>query len=383
MKTLSICGSPLVRLNHSDNVVQSMQLENVSVSCGLIYTDDIQFDSTAPENHFKVLVRMRAFSCNYRDKSLILRAATHAPDQCFYSIGSDFVAEVVDVGAKVEQLQPGDRVINNNCYPDSGVTGVRPGVTSNNSSKEYQIFHQVKLLKIPTMVPDEIAAGFSIGAQTAYSMVRKLEVQPGDNILVTAAKSNTSLFVINALKHKGVNVYATSTSRKFEEELLQMGVKKMIQIDPDKNNWFNLPKVQQLYSETGGINCIVDPFFDLHIGKILPLLVHGEGGRYITCGLYEQYSNFTGIPFQYCGASLSEILTFAMMNNVKLIGNCVGKTEDLQQAIRDYEAGKFSVIIDSTFSGQEVGAFLERTYNSRDRFGKVIYRYSNSSFPVT
>ena len=154
-----------------------------------------------------------------------MRAATNLPDQNFYAFGSDFVAEVLTVGSKVDGLQPGDRVINNNQYPDSGVAGLLPGVPTNHSSKELQVFHQAKLLKIPDSISDEMAAGFSIGAQTAYSMLRKLDVRPGENILVTAAKSKTSLFVINALKHRGVNVYATSTSRKFEEKLLAMGDK--------------------------------------------------------------------------------------------------------------------------------------------------------------
>jgi hypothetical protein len=33
------------------------------------------------------------------------------------------------------------------------------------------------------------------------------------------------------------------------------------------------------------------------------------------------------------------------------------------------------VAVDSVYSGREVGAFLDRTYNARDRFGKVIYQY--------
>lgn len=41
---------------------------------------------------------------------------------------------------------------------------------------------------------------FSLSAQTAYSMVRKANLNKGDNVLVTAATSNTSLSVIERLK---------------------------------------------------------------------------------------------------------------------------------------------------------------------------------------
>ena len=50
-------------------------------------------------------------------------------------------------------------------------------------------------------------------------------------------------------------------------------------------------------------------------------------------------------------------------------------TIDLEHALQDYAAGRFDVIVDSVFSGNQVADFFNRTYNSRDRFGKVVYRY--------
>jgi len=62
--------------------------------------------------------------------------------------------------------------------------------------------------------------------------------------------------------------------------------------------------------------------------------------------------------------------------NIQIIGNCVGLARDLKDAIRDYQSGALKVIIDSVYTGTQVGAFLERTFNSPDRFGKVVYLYS-------
>ena len=58
------------------------------------------------------------------------------------------------------------------------------------------------------------------------------------------------------------------------------------------------------------------------------------------------------------------------------MGNCLGTTEDLKNALQDYASGDLKVIIDSVFTGNQVGAFFDRTYNAPDRFGKVVYRYS-------
>jgi hypothetical protein len=63
------------------------------------------------------------------------------------------------------------------------------------------------------------------------------------------------------------------------------------------------------------------------------------------------------------------------MNNLHLIGNCLGSQADLDQAIADYQSGNFDILVDSVFSGNQIGEFLERTYSHPDRFGKVVYQY--------
>ena len=374
MKNIAICGNKITPSIFNKDVIKSIELEGIKVNCGLIHTQDTKFDCNAPENKSMVLIKIRAFSCNYRDKNLILKAATKAPDKSFYVIGSEFVGEVIDSGAEVTEFKIGDRVIGDGCYPHSRVEGIRPGLPTNNGSKEYQIFHYTKLIKIPPQMPDEVAAAFPIGGQTSYSMIRKLNINPGENILVTAAKSNTSLFVINALKKYKVNVYAVSTSMQFKEELQKMGVKKLIQIDPNKESLLQNQEIAQIVRETGGFNCVIDPFFDLYLGKVINAI--SVEGRYITCGLYDQYSYLTNREFHYRGHHMGEIMSFALINNIQLIGNCIGYTEDLERAIQDYVSGSLNVVIDSVFKGTEIKDFFDRTYNAKNRFGKVIYQYT-------
>jgi hypothetical protein len=57
-----------------------------------------------------------------------------------------------------------------------------------------QIELDVKLLKIPPQMPDEVAAVFSIGAQTTYSMIRKLKLEP---ILLKLDLAKLSIAIIN------------------------------------------------------------------------------------------------------------------------------------------------------------------------------------------
>ncbi|MEH1830133.1 MAG: zinc-binding alcohol dehydrogenase family protein [Nostoc sp.] len=373
MRNFAICGSRFSELKNAEDLIEGITLENILVYCGLVHTQKPDFVADSPSHRDKVLVRKRAFSCNYRDKSLILKMATRGPDPSFYVVGSEFVGEVVAVGADVKDLCIGDRVIGDNHYPGTKIVEVAPGIPSNQGSKEYQIFHPVKLMQIPAKMPDEVAAAFGLGAQTSYSILRRLKIVNGDRILVTAARSNTSLFVIQALQQYDVRIYATTTSHEFIPKLEQMGVETAVLIDPTLENWQDDPILSAIALRVGGFSAVVDPFFDLHLGRVISLMA--ADARYITCGFHNQYSQFTGKPFEYCGQPFGAVLTAVMLNNLHIMGNCLGQSDDLKAAIQDYVSGKFKPIIDTVFSGDQIGVFLNRTYNASDRFGKVVYSY--------
>lgn len=373
MRNFAICGSKFSAIKSTQDWIEETTLEGIPIYCGLVHTQEPDFAADSSAHQGQILVRKRAFSCNYRDKSLILKMATRGLDTSFYVVGSEFVGEVVAVGTDVQDWQVGDRVIADNHYPEAKVANVAAGIPSNQGSKEYQIFHPSKLMRIPDEMPDEIAAAFGLGAQTSYSILRRLNVKTGDRILVTAARSNTSLFVIQALQQHNVSVYATTTSPEFISKLEQMGVETVALIDPTLENWQDDPTLSEIALQVGGFSAVVDPFFDLHLGRVVSLMA--TDARYITCGFHNQYSQFTGKPFEYCGQSFGTVLATAMLNNLHIIGNCLGQSDDLKAAIQDYLRGRFKPIIDTVFSGDQVSAFLNRTYNAHDRLGKVVYSY--------
>jgi len=204
-------------------------------------------------------------------------------------------------------------------------------------------------------------------------MVRKLNLEPGANVLVTAAKSNTSLFAINALKAQGVNVYATTTSAQHSEKLETLGIKQLFVVDPSLDTFIKHEQIRDVVIEIGGFDGVIDPFFDIHLAKVLDVM--GPGAKYVTCGLHEQYQSIIGQSTAYPPISLKTVLLKAMFRNLTIIGNCIGTTSDLQRALNDYSSESLPVVVDSTFRGKQAGAFLDRTYNSGDRFGKVVYQY--------
>ncbi len=372
MKNLAICGTR-VRERHPENAtLGSFRMAGVDITAGFIETAPPAFDADADENRERVLVEVRAFSCNYRDRNPILKMATRGPERSFYVIGSEFSGEVLAVGSGVDDLAAGDRVIANGAYPDSGAAGVSPGVPTNHGSRERHVLHRAKLAKIPETMSYEVGAAFQIGAQTAYSMLRKLRIRPGERVLVTAGRSNTSLFVLNVLRRHDVRVWAASTAETAIDALAPLNVMGVV-APPGATTNGRTPATADVARDIGGFDVVVDPFFDLHLSSVVGLMA--QGGRYVTCGLQDQHSALLGRTPLPVGTDTRSLLVTALLHNLHIIGNCLGSTEDLRTAIDDHGAGHLDVVIDSVHTGGPV-EFLERTFCDADRFGKVVYRYA-------
>ncbi|MEM9824699.1 MAG: zinc-binding alcohol dehydrogenase family protein, partial [Bacteroidota bacterium] len=272
--------------------VQSFDLNKNLITCGLLEMKDTYFDGNQADNRNKVWIRKKAFSCNYRDKALIIQAK-HSIDSFskkkkakYYTLGSEFVGEVVDMGADVQGLQIGDHVIGNGNYPFSGYDKVAPGVPTNHGSKELEKFHFSKVIRVPKSMPLEVAASFPIGGQTTYSMIRKLNLKAGEKVLVTAATSNTSLFAINALRRLPVEVYAVTTRESFKSRLEQLGVQQVFVVERGLKSLIEDQAIGSFIKANGGFNAVIDPFFDIYLGQAMDVIA--MEGRYVTCGMYAQ-----------------------------------------------------------------------------------------------
>lgn len=369
---------------HDDDLVKesvgTFTLNGLDIGCCLLKTDEVNFDQKDSVNAQNVLLQKLGFSCNYRDRSLLLNFAVNArkhaqddsDDMLYACIGSDFVARVIDKGNDVNHLNIGDVVIPNDSYPIVKESNAIPGIPTNEASSRIQILHKDKLIKIPANMSVSEAAAFTIGAQTAYSMLKKVKIDEDKNILVTSAKSSTSLFVINAIKNKE-NLYILTSSSESDAFFNQMGIKNIIHVDyKDKAFFKDMKEVQQMINATRGFEIVIDPFIDIHLKHLLNFVK--LDAKYITCGLFHQV-----IPDEnpISTNQLTMIYSNLIQKNISIEGNCLGDGEDIERALAEYADGIFKPIIDSVYSGNNVAAFFDRTYNSKEKIGKVVYLYED------
>jgi len=313
----------------------TVDLHGVNVTAGILETPDPRFDEKAAHRAQQVLVRVRAFSCSYRDQSVIMGAALSETGTEATPFGTEFVGEVLVTGRDVDTLAPGDRVIPVAYFPDDPAEWRSPtrstfGLPTQNAARELIVFNADQLLRIPASMSDDVAASFTTCAQTAYAMIRKAGIGAGSKVIVTAPNSSTSLFAIVALSAMGADIRAVGTSNRHEGRLRELGVSELTIVDPRQ---VDLGGVSLLLA---GADCVLDPYADLYIAHGLRWLA--PGGVYVTCGVVDQHQRF--LPGKRVAGNpmdLTDTFANAIGRNLRITASCLGMPLDLENALRDVE----------------------------------------------
>ncbi|TPR12317.1 alcohol dehydrogenase catalytic domain-containing protein [Apilactobacillus timberlakei] len=369
MKAVALVNKNFFNKKNNNNIY-NVNLSGVNLNCGVVDIPKPHFDNKHYKNDNYVLIRVLSFSCNYRDKGIILKSALRMNSGNTYNqmpvsfFGSDFVGIVEEIGKNVSRFNIGDRVIPNCSYPKADNDTAAPGVVTNEASKGWLRINEAKLIAIDDSMDDDIAAGFSIGGQTSESMIRRTHIHEGQKALVLSARSNTSLFIINGLLKRNIDTTIMSTTDWSSEELSIVNGAHYIKISRNSKCWPD---------DIGKFDVIFDPFFDLHLSDAVKHL--NINGRYITCGYKNQHDNFKESTDYLHENNLSRIMIQSMINNLSIMGNCIGTTEDLKRAISKYSRSMKPFRIYDTLSSESIDKFINETYNLRQRFGKVIMKY--------
>ncbi|NEW75257.1 zinc-dependent alcohol dehydrogenase family protein [Streptomyces rhizosphaericus] len=305
----------------------------------------------------EVLVRMRAWSLNYRDLMIASDAYGRAlkPDVVPLSDGA---GEVVDAGSEVTRWREGDRVAGIfmpgwlSGPPTARKTAGALGGPTDGLLAEYVLFDQEALVAAPAHLDFAETATLPCAAVTAWHAVAVTGgLAPGQTVL-TLGSGGVSLFALQFAALGGARVLATSSDDAKLERLRSLGA-------TDGINYARTPDWGRLVAEATGGG--VDHVVEVGGAGTLPQSLEAVrvGGRISLIGVLSRPRDG--------GADPSSVL----LKGVTLQGMFVGSREMFEQMNRAIEHHRLRPVVDRAFPFAEAPAAY-RYFAGRGHFGKVV-----------
>ncbi len=306
----------------------------------------------------QVLLRLRAWSLNYRD--LLLVKGLYNPKAKLPLVPlSDGAGEVAAVGPGVTRVKAGDRVAGifmqqwlcgdvTEAKARSSLGGGGPGMLA-----EYVVLDADGVVRVPEHLSFEEAATLPCAAVTAWhALVTEGSVKAGDTVL-TLGTGGVSLFAVQFARLLGARVLATSGQDEKLARVLQLGAS-------DGINYKTTPDWEEKVRElTGGVG--VDHVVEVGgagtLGKSLRAV--RMGGRISLIGVLTGGGQVNPMP--------------VLMKNVRVQGIYVGSRDMFEAMNRAIALHQLRPVVDRVFPFAETRAAL-RHLESQAHFGKVAIR---------
>ena len=311
---------------------------------GVAYQD---VDKPSP-NADQVLVEVRAMGLNRADLTVAGGASHGSTGGAGTIVGMEWSGDVVEVGANVRDIAPGDRVM---CSGGSGYA-------------EFAVADYGRVQKIPDgNVSYEVAATLPIALYTMHNaVVTRGRLAKGESILIQGASTGVGLMGMQIAKHIGAaKVIGSSTNAERRAKLTEFGADLVI--DSSDPNW---PKQVQEATGGNGVDLIVDQISGgvanenmkaaAVMGRIVNVGRLGGGKGEFDYDLHAlKRIEYIGVTFRT--RSLDE---------VREIGRLM--RQDLSSAV---ESGDLSLPISKTFHLSQAADALEYMKNNQ-HFGKIV-----------
>jgi NADPH:quinone reductase-like Zn-dependent oxidoreductase len=305
----------------------------------------------------QILVKMRAWSLNYRD--LLVVRGVYAPKLKFpFQMLSDGVGEVVAVGPGVIRAKLGDRVAGtfmqkwiegglNEEKSKSALGGNIPGLAA-----DFVVLDAQGIVHAPEHLTDEEAATLPCAAVTAWNaLVMSGQLAAGDSVLVQGT-GGVSLFALQFARMLGASVIVTSSSDEKLGRVRALGATQTINYK-SISDWGK--RVLDLTDgkgvdhvvEVGGAGTLAQSLQSVRIGGRISLIGVLTGGQ------------TDPIPI--------------LMKNVTVQGIFVGSRQMFEAMNRAIAVNSLKPVIDQVFPFAELPRAL-RHMESGAHFGKIALR---------
>ena len=281
-------------------------------------------------------------------------------------VGTDAAGVVESVGADVQELHPGDRVMVNpgiSCgHCESCLAGEQPLCSHFGILGEHRPGTAAEFIVVPASnvarVPDDMgwaeAAAFSLATLTAWRMlVTRAQLRAGETVLVWGAGGGLAQAAIAISRLAGASVIAASTSDAKLDIARRLGADHVV-------NHTTTDLAAEVKRITGrrGADVVVDSVGEATWTKSLGAL--GRAGRLVTCG-------------GTSGPMVETDVRRLFWNQWTIMGTTMGNDAEFDAITAELRDGRLLPPIDSVHPLADARAAFERLA-SGEQFGKVVIR---------
>jgi NADPH:quinone reductase-like Zn-dependent oxidoreductase len=314
----------------------------------------------------EVRVRVTAAALNHLDLFMIqgLPGITLRPP---WILGADAtgVVDAIGEGAK-RTANVGDTVIVNPGISDGTCEYCRAGEQSlcvrfgllgehhPGTLAEYVVVPAGNVRRIPSDVPRETAAAFTLAALTACRMVvTRAKVEANDDVLIWGIGGGVALAALKLVKQIGARAWVTSSSDE------KLGRARALGADETLNHT-SVDVAKEIRARTGkrGVTVVLDNVGNATWKQSLAAL--GKRGRLVTCG-------------GTSGPLVETDIRRLFWNQWTIMGSTMGNDAEFDAVTNELKAGRLLPEIDSIYeleNGRDAFARLA----SGEQFGKIVVR---------
>ena len=286
----------------------------------------------------EVLIKVHATSVNRTDcanltaKPFIMRFFLGFFKPRKIVLGTDFAGEVVSLGKNVKSFSIGDRVFG---FNDLGLE----------SQAEYVTNVEKNIFPIPENIDYKQAAASLEGAHYAYTFIHKVNIQPGQKVLINGSTGGIGSALLQFVRQYNVEITATCNTKNIQL-IKSLGADKIY--DYTKED-FTADRIKYDF--------IFDAVGKSTFGKCKPLLKYS--GIYISSEL----------------GPYSQNLLYSIINSKKVIFPVPFSTQKTIPYIKELlKEEKFKSVIDREYSLEEISLAYEYVLRG-EKTGSVIVNF--------